>query len=393
MGEMPLAIRREQLAINYWINLKGNNPEHPTLDILKPSWEKEKKETRSFGWIIDQKTKEMQISPVVPLPTIPPWILPNATVDLTLMDKKKDRRFIFNSYTVQDYINNYYNYIQIYTDASRTSEKVGVSYVIPEFNIEVRKRITNEVSVYTGEMLAVLLAVQWVEETRPLKTIICSDSSSTLISLQNSHSDSRPDILLELQQTLFRIQMMGLTVIFLWTPAHIGIRGNEAADRAAKAATKDQINFTISISKSEVRTIVKQKLKGKWQKQWEEEHKGRWYYRIQRQVGEMRRGGRNRREERLITRLRFGHTSLNNTLHNIQKHDTGQCEHCGQEETIEHVILVCQKYEHHRRRMIEQLGKIKETFSIINILQKEITSKSIRIIIHFFRNTKLEKRI
>ena len=62
------------------------------------------------------------------------------------------------------------------------------------------QRISDNVSVYTGEMLAILLAVQWIEEIRPLRVIICSDSTSSLVSLQNSHSNSRADILIEIQQ-------------------------------------------------------------------------------------------------------------------------------------------------------------------------------------------------
>lgn len=44
--------------------------------------------------------------------------------------------------------------------------------------------------------------------------------------------------MIEIQQTLYRTQMMGSSVIFLWVPAHIGIKGNKMADKAAKEATK-----------------------------------------------------------------------------------------------------------------------------------------------------------
>ena len=57
MGEMPLELRRTQLSINYWVNLKGHNKDHPTQDILKQCWEKERRKTKSFGWIIEQQAK------------------------------------------------------------------------------------------------------------------------------------------------------------------------------------------------------------------------------------------------------------------------------------------------------------------------------------------------
>ena len=60
----------------------------------------------------------------------------------------------------------------------------------------------------------------------------------------------------------------------------------------------------------------------------------------------MRCGDKSRREESVLSRLRFGHTSLNST----GKHETGRCE-CGQEETVEHVIMQCERYEEDRRQM------------------------------------------
>ncbi len=43
--------------------------------------------------------------------------------------------------------------------------------------------------------------------------------------------------------------MMGLTVIFLWVPAHIGIRGNKMADKVAMESTKiSKIDLKINMS-------------------------------------------------------------------------------------------------------------------------------------------------
>lgn len=45
-----------------------------------------------------------------------------------------------------------------------------------------------------------------------------------------NHSTSRPNSLLELQQKLHRIEKMGVSVMFIWVPAHIGIKVNSFAD-------------------------------------------------------------------------------------------------------------------------------------------------------------------
>ncbi len=80
IGEMSLEMRRVQLSVNYWVNLQGHSQEHPTLDTLKPCWEKERKKIKSFGWTVIQKATELKVnqfnvSPTVPLPVIKPWLL------------------------------------------------------------------------------------------------------------------------------------------------------------------------------------------------------------------------------------------------------------------------------------------------------------------------------
>lgn len=68
--------------------------------------------------------------------------------------------------------------VQIYIDASKSTDKIGVAFIVPEFQIKVGKIIINNLSVYTGEMVAVLLTIQWVEEVKPIKAIIYSNLGS-----------------------------------------------------------------------------------------------------------------------------------------------------------------------------------------------------------------------
>lgn len=91
MGEMPLGSRRQQLTLNYWANPQGHGQDHPTHEVLKPCWEKERWLTKSFGWTLGRRAIELKldqfnISQRLPLPAIPRRIL--ATGDFTLFEKK-----------------------------------------------------------------------------------------------------------------------------------------------------------------------------------------------------------------------------------------------------------------------------------------------------------------
>ena len=93
------------------------NPDHPTKCTLEPCWEKGKRDSKSFGWTITQETEEIEIahldvSQTVPLSIVPPWVLPNVTVDFTLlMQKSKEGEFGYNVQKVQAYIDRYHFYV------------------------------------------------------------------------------------------------------------------------------------------------------------------------------------------------------------------------------------------------------------------------------------------
>ncbi len=65
----------------------------------------------------------------------------------------------------------------------------------------------------------------------------------------------------------------------------MGVEGNEAVDVAAKEALggeKVDVNVTMGIS--EYHRIIKEEIAGRWQKEWEGEKRGMFYYIIQNTV-------------------------------------------------------------------------------------------------------------
>ena len=195
------------------------------------------------------------------------------------------------------------------------------------------KKIDGKLSVYTTELVAIWLALEWIKEKKIHNTVIISDSYSVLQSIQSGKS-FRGDLINEVYKALFQLELGGIATHFLWVPAHAGVEGNEQVDKLAKMTLKHkEVDLQIPVSKDEVKVLIKNHVKSIWQVYWDDNEKGRHLYNIQKQVDKGRMEGRNRKEENLITRLRIGHTGLNYTLKVIGKHQTGNCDYCSQPET------------------------------------------------------------
>lgn len=127
----------------------------------------------------------------------------------------------------------------IYTDGSKCEERVGAACVIlhPHGKQSIYKlKLHDCCSVFQAELLAILKATEWITENKISKSNILSDSRSGLTELQNPNSCNY--FVSRIHKNLHQAKSHNLTVNFYWVRAHNGIRGNEMADREAKAATR-----------------------------------------------------------------------------------------------------------------------------------------------------------
>ncbi len=161
--------------MNYWANLKGHNEEkHPTVKDLNPCWESLKAKDECFVWSSNKMAKEMGLqelkySPVL-YPMTPPWMFPPVILDLYIQDEIKRLKGIGNwADIVYERLSTMYKYfIAIFTDGSKDpkSGNTWYSFIIPELEISIRERTSDNLTVFTVEMLAILKALQWVEQNR-----------------------------------------------------------------------------------------------------------------------------------------------------------------------------------------------------------------------------------
>ncbi|XP_052421445.1 uncharacterized protein LOC127964936 [Carassius gibelio] len=205
VGEMPISLRKFKLTMNYWINVKGHSELHPVKDIFKDCWEYGKNEIKSFGWTATRDATilgitEISVSHSVVMQNIPSWMLPMPQVDFHLQYIVKNEKTISKEFVVQQYLNqNYSSMLHFFTDGSKdpVSGNSSAAVYIQRLQDKIQKRITNFVSVFTTGLIAILLAIQWVEEVQPTRVVICTDSLSALNSLLSEQSTSRKDLIYE----------------------------------------------------------------------------------------------------------------------------------------------------------------------------------------------------
>ena len=125
--------------------------------------------------------------------------------------------------------------MQIFTDGSKVDEKVAaaaVSSVGP--NSPLSCRLRDHCSIYTAELQAILLAFKQAYQSQEKKFMIFSDTLSALQALGKLKTDH--PLLIQIQEFLHKINADQKEIVFMLVPGHVGIRGNDAADRAAKKA-------------------------------------------------------------------------------------------------------------------------------------------------------------
>ena len=127
-------------------------------------------------------------------------------------------------------------------------------------------------------------------------------------------------------------------------PSHVGIKGNEMADRIAQhAITNENIQLDIRLELKEINYCIFQYIDDKWQHIWTTSATGQFYLKIEPAISRnIKCAHQNRVRETTITRLRFGKCRLNEYLAKLNVTDSTKCTQSkAAAETVEHFLLNC----------------------------------------------------
>lgn len=399
MGETPLHIRRQKLGLQYWARLTGLKHDSTAKGLLTEYWEFGKiKKKSNFLCNIKAMAKKEGLDNVIGTvwSPVPFWKMPEPDVQLDFLGMNKSHV----SRQINEFIStNSDGMVHIFTDGSKdpVSGRAGFGVHILNHEQSYSTRVSDRLSVFSTELLAIWRAMVWIQENKPNMCYIYSDSSAALQALRGTHSKgARPDLVLEILSYLCHIEAAGSRVIFVWIPGHCGILGNESADAAAKQSLlKNVVDIKIPLGKLECISIFKNLTDQMWQRDWENEPRGRHYFSCQPLVKNNRLLlGSSRKDQVVITRLRLGHCGLAAYLKIVGKHPNGLCQ-CGQMETVRHILLSCQGYARERKILFSELSDLGLTvFSIKSIFAECRASRFIdKAVIKFLISTALYSRI
>jgi ribonuclease HI len=383
-GELPLALRRRRQQLRHSVKILAT-PDHPASSVLRDHWTNHYGKysrtiydnVKDFFGIYGWNTPAINLKP----DEDPPWSKDPFYLDCSLSRVLRKSDPESNSRALAlNMISEYSDRLHVYTDGSKDEEgRVACAVCVPEKSVQVKLRLSDNLSVFTAELAAIRKALELARDYRGAgesrNIVVFSDSLSSIQSLDSSRPHNRPDILKDLSKLK---KSLGNTVTIAWIPSHVGIRGNEEADRLAKEALKHaSIDAALLPDQKETYDAIDKYINQQWQDSWESFNTSKHNKRIQPLVNnKVKVTDPNRRKEVQITRLRLGVCQLKHYLKIQKNHPTGLCSTCGVPETIEHYLMYCRESQIFSK-LQELCSSLKVPFNLQTILNNKTTLNKI----------------
>lgn len=264
----------------------------------------------------------------------------------------KGKKILLKSFAL-DRLQKYNSFVKIYTDGSKIANKTSSAFVSPTFS--KKQRIRNGSSIFTAEIIAIYEALKFCDTQNEQKFLICSDSLSAIQALDKMFS--KISLVLRAQDLLHSSKK---EIQFLWIPGHVGIKGNEEADRLAKIALDSNTILKNKILWADFKNISGKKLREKWQNHWNLIGTQNKFYRIKNNIDKWKSiDFIHRKSACIITRLRTGHTRATHGYLMEMESQQPICV-CGSTLTVDHIFSCPQKLNKRSKweiNGIEDLGK------------------------------------
>ncbi|XP_023219005.1 uncharacterized protein LOC111621169 [Centruroides sculpturatus] len=310
--EPSLSLRREQLSLFYYIKEKSHTKHSIDCTVsdtqLTRLFEARPSSVPTFNIRMENVRSTIDLNTSNNLQaevySIPPWSTTVINVDFCLKQFSKESTldYIYRQHFAEIQHNDR-NLIPIYTDGSKSDDYVGSAFVWQDEI--VAEQITSNSSIFTAELYAIHLALKYVIRKGYRRCVNYSDSLSALQALI-SCEPSYHSIVIKIRKLFCHFTANDLFVKFCWVRGHVGIKGNEDADAAAKSASPPQ--HTMHTEGGDLKLVIKKRLAERWQVMWNAQIYNKLHEIEPMIVNWTHNRQYDRRSEVVLTRLRIGHT-------------------------------------------------------------------------------------
>ncbi|XP_066596498.1 uncharacterized protein [Prorops nasuta] len=263
--------------------------------------------------------------------------------------------------------------VSFFTDASKfqsnsdsllsSGRAVGCASLSPELNISLKWSINQEASIFTGQAIALLRALELLTEINFSAAYIYSDSISVLQAIANPyrHSKINPYVL-KIKKILNGI-LKNKIILLYWIPSHVGIKGNDKVDKLAKEACVKTPSSNITLPYTDFFELFGRKAVINFKNSLFQEgtYKGTIYfdryYRNCRQPW-FKRLSQPRDFITWVNRARSNHYHLRSSLARVKIIKNAACD-CGNTvQDLNHILWNCPLLEEVRSQIVARLRKL-----------------------------------
>ena len=208
--------------------------------------------------------------------------------------------------------------------------------------IELKKPVSRLASILLGELVAIEIALGFIETESSKKKIdnvkiFCDSQSAVGLLTLGWTPSSYKGTISKIKKQLESLRQTGMEIDISWTPGHADIAGNEIADRLAKEAAKEAEEVDENQDKvgtaEDIKTAAKVSCEKKWQRRWDLTNSGRDLYVHRKYVGVKSKKYVHQKYPRVMAKLRKGYC-LNEYLYKIGVVARPYCQ-CGEIESRE----------------------------------------------------------
>ncbi|RWS02258.1 ORF2-like protein [Dinothrombium tinctorium] len=282
-------------------------------------------------------------------------ILQDAIINPLLFEKPTPVKNLQHpSFSIRKYPLNQSYQMSVYTDGSKNDIGVGSAFCVFQDDQMVDQesfRLSNHCSVFQSELFAILKAITYINRKENIfRCEIITDSKSALQALQNRKNDNF--LINEIKNEFSRAYQAGHLVDIKWIPGHTGDLGNETTDFLARRHYEiNEISYNL-VGISFVKSKLRQRTLRLWEHRWQTTNKAittkKFFPTVESRW--------NLKDiiacDYELTQCLSGHGKINHYLQRFHLADSSLCS-CGiGEETIEHIILECERYSRHRRQLV-----------------------------------------